>query len=440
MSKTNWKKYALGMVTASTALLLAACGGESDTGTTEDTGTEEGTEDTAEETTDREASGDLGGELTVTVGADYIDFVNDIAPAFEEETGVTLSIEEREMFETLDGLSLDGPAGLGPDVTISPYDRIGGLGQQGHLHEVTLPDDGRYDETDEQQVSADGTVYGSPYVVEALIMYYNTDLLDAAPETFEELEALAQDDTYAYENEAGTNTAFLANWVDFYSSYGLLSGFGGYVFGEDGTDTSDIGLNNEGSVEAIEYADQWYEIWPEGMLDASSAGNFVEQTFIEGNAAAIIGGPWNAAAFNDAGLNYTATPIPTLPNGEAYEPFGGGKGWIISNYTENAEAAQAWLDYVTNEENMQALHEFNNEVPANQAVRQSIVDAGDNELAIAVIEQYSDAVPMPNIPEMAEVWVGAETMMFDAVSGNKTAQESADDAVQVIQDNIEQKY
>ena len=55
-------------------------------------------------------------------------------------------------------------------------------------------------------------------------------------------------------------------------------------------------------------------------------------------------------------------------------------------------------------------------------------------------EQYANSVPMPNIPEMSEVWVGAETMMFDAVSGNKTAEESANNAVQIISDNIEQKY
>ena len=89
---------------------------------------------------------------------------------------------------------------------------------------------------------------------------------------------------------------------------------------------------------------------------------------------------------------------------------------------------------------MNSLHEFNSEVPANQQARQAVVDAGENELAIAVIEQYNDAVPMPNIPEMAEVWTGAETMMFDAVSGNKSAQQSADDAVQGIVDNIAQKY
>lgn len=433
MNKTNWKKYAMGLVTASTALVLAACGGGEDTGTDE-TAPDGGTEGAVETT------GELSGDLQISVGPEYIEFINEVAAGFEEETGVTVEVIERDMFESLDALSLDGPAGLAPDVMLAPYDRIGGLGLQGHLHEVTLADDGRYDETDEQQVSADGTIFGSPYVIESLIMYYNTDLLDAAPESFEELEELAQDDTYAYASESGTNTAFLANWIDFYSSYGLLSGYGGYVFGEDGTDSSDVGLNNEGAIEAIEYASEWYEIWPEGMMDATSAGSLVEQTFIDGDAAAIIGGPWNAAAFNEAGLNYAAAPIPTLPNGNEYEPFGGGKGWIISQYTENAEAAQAWLDYITSEENMAALHEFNSEVPANQQARQAIVDAGDNDLAIAVVEQYSNAVPMPNIPQMAEVWTGAETMMFDAVSGNKTAEESANDAVQTISDNIEQKY
>ena len=434
MSKTNWKKYAMGIVTASTALLLAACGGgDTETPETPDNG---GAEDTTEDS--GETAGDLGGDLQVSVGPDYISFMTDVAAAFEEETGVTVEVIERDMFESLDALALDGPAGLAPDVMLAPYDRIGGLGQQGHLTEVTLADDGRYDATDEQQVTMEGTIYGSPYVIEALIMYYNTDLLDAAPATFEELEALAQDDTYAYANEAGTNTAFLANFVDFYSTYGLLSGFGGYVFGQDGTDTSDIGLNNEGAIEAIEYASTWYDLWPAGMLDATSAGSFVEQTFLDGNAAAIIGGPWSAASFAD--MNFATAAIPTLPNGEAYEPFGGGKGWIISEYSENAEAAQAWLDYITNEENMQALHDFNSEVPANQAVRESIVEAGDNQLAISVVEQYSNSVPMPNIPQMAEVWVGAETMMFDAVSGNKTAEESANEAVQTISDNIEQKY
>ena len=50
--------------------------------------------------------------------------------------------------------------------------------------------------------------------------------------------------------------------------------------------------------------------------------------------------------------------------------------------------------------------------------------------------------PMPNIPEMAEVWSGAENMLFDAGSNKMTPQEAADcdNAVKTIKESIEQKY
>ncbi|WP_277630836.1 extracellular solute-binding protein [Atopococcus tabaci] len=428
MSKTKWKKYALGFVSAS-AVVLSACGGGEDPAT--DTGGQTGG-----------AAENDGNTLEVGVESDYVAYVEAIAPAFEEEHGVTIEVTERDMFEILEALPLDGPSGLAPDVMLAPYDRIGGLGQQGHLAPVTLPDDGRYDEVDQQQVTIDGTQYGSPFVIEALVMYWNQDLLDSAPQTFEDLEALTEDERFAFESESGKSTAFLTNWVDFYNSYGLLSGYGGYVFGQDGTDPSDVGLNTPGAIEGIEYATQWFqEVWPQGMLDVTSAGDFIDEQFISGKAAAIINGPWGAANYNTNEVNYSVAPVPTLPNGNEYEPFGGGKGWIINNYSENLEIAEEWLNFVTNEENMMLLHEeYTNEVPANQHARTAIQETGEDELAVAVIEQYNNAVPMPNIPEMAEVWTGAETMMFDAGSGNKTPEQAANDAVQIISDNIEQKY
>lgn len=89
--------------------------------------------------------------------------------------------------------------------------------------------------------------------------------------------------------------------------------------------------------------------------------------------------------------------------------------------------------------NQTKLYDMTNEVPANQAARDKAAEKND-ELTSAVIEQYKNADPMPNIPEMAEVWTGAENLMFDAASGKKTPKKSADDAVKVIEDNISQKY
>lgn len=379
-------------------------------------------------------------ETLIISAAGHYDYVIENIEAFEEEHGVSVEVWDTDMFEVLDGLALDGPAGTGADVVIAPYDRIGSLSMQGLIQPVTLNEDAGYDETDQQQVTMDGQIYGAPTVIETLVMFYNTELLDAAPETFEELEAISQDERFAFEGEEGRNVGFLTNWVDFYMTYGLLAGYGGYVFGEDGTNTEDIGLNSEGAIEAIEYATNWYQnTWPQGMLDITSATDFINQSFMEGNTAAVITGPWMANDFNTSGIPYAATKIPTLSNGEEYKPFGGGKAWAISAFTEKTELAQEFLNWVTSEEQQTIMYERLGEVPANQVAREQAAQS-DSELTAAVIEVYENAVPMPNIPQMAEVWVGAESLMFDAASGTKTAEESANDAVELITQTIQQNY
>lgn len=377
-------------------------------------------------------------KLIVAAGGHY-DYVAANIDQFTEETGIEVEVWDRDMFDVLDGLSLDGPAGTGADVMIAPYDRVGSLGVSGQIQPVELTE-GIYDDTDIQQVTANDTIFGAPVVIESIVLYYNTDLLDSAPETFADLEAIAQDEAYAFENEEGKNVGFLANWIDFYMGYGLISGYGGYVFGEDGTNPQDIGLNNEGAIEGIAYATEWYQnTWPQGMLDKTSAPDFVKQSFMDGNTAAIIAGPWEAASLNESGVPYDVVKIPTLNNGEEYQPFGGGKAWTISTYAQNVDGSKLFLEWITSQEQQMAMYEQLNEVPANQEARQQVAES-DNALAQAVIEVYNNAVPMPNILEMAEVWTGAESMMFDAASGNSTPEEAANAAVQLISDSIAQKY
>lgn len=377
--------------------------------------------------------------LIVSAAGEY-DYVKNHIAKFEEEYGVKVELLDADMFEKIDGLALDGPAGTAPDVLIAPYDRIGSLAQTGLINEVTLNEEAGYDDTDKQQVSNDGVIYGAPAVIETIVLFYNKDLLPEAPKTFDELRELTKDEKYAFEGEDGKSTAFLAQWTNFYHSYGLLAGYGGYVFGEDGTNYEDLGLNSEGAIEGINYAVDWFQnVWPQGMLDVSSVNDFVTQQFTDGKAAAIIDGPWQAAAFKEAGVNFGVAKIPTLPNGEEYKPFAGGKGWVVSAFTEKQELAQNFLNWVTSEEMQTAMYEESGQIPANQVARKTASEAG-NELTTAVIDVYSNAVPMPNIPQMGEVWSGAENLMFDAGSGNKSAQEAADAAVELIKQSIEQKY
>jgi len=397
------------------SLLLVACGGK------------------------KEDSSSAKNSLTVYVDNGYKSYMEEAAKAFEKESGTKVTIKTGDALGGLDKLSLDNQSGKAPDVMMAPYDRVGGLGNDGQLAEVALSKDSKTDKTTESLVTNGGKVYGAPAVIETLVLYYNKDLLQEAPKTFGELEELAKDSKYDFAGEEGKNTAFLADWTNFYYAYGLLSGNGGYVFGKNGTDPKDIGLNNQGAIDGIEYAKTWYAKWPKGLQDTKGAANFIQTQFQEGKTAAIIDGPWKASSLKEAKVNYGVATIPTLPNGKAYSAFGGGKAWVIPAGANNPEAAQKFVDFLTSTDQQKAFYDKTNEVPANTEAREYAVGKND-ELTTAVVKQFENAQPMPNISEMSTVWDPAATMLFDAVSGKKSAKDAADDAVKLIKETIEQKF
>ena len=378
-------------------------------------------------------------ELTVYVDNGYKAYMEEAAKAFEKESGTKVTIKTGDALGGLDKLSLDNQSGKAPDVMMAPYDRVGGLGNDGQLAEVKLNKDSKTDKTTESLVTNGGKVYGAPAVIETLVLYYNKDLMQEAPKTFGELEELAKDSKYDFAGEAGKNTAFLADWTNFYYAYGLLSGNGGYVFGKDGTDPKDVGLNNQGAIDGIEYAKTWYAKWPKGLQDTKGAANFIQTQFQEGKTAAIIDGPWKASSLKEAKVNYGVATIPTLPNGKAYSAFGGGKAWVIPAGANHPEAAQKFVDFLTSTDQQKAFYDKTNEVPANTEAREYAVGKND-ELTTAVVKQFENAQPMPNISEMSTVWDPAATMLFDAVSGKKSSKDAADDAVKLIKETIEQKF
>lgn len=384
-------------------------------------------------------SSEASKEINVYVDKGYKSYVEEAAKAFEKENGVKINIKTGDALGGLDNLSLDNQSKKAPDVMMAPYDRVGGLGSDGQLAEVTLNKDSHTDKTTEALVTNGGKVYGAPAVIETLVLYYNKDLVSEAPKTFGDLENLAKDSKYDFASEPGKTTAFLADWTNFYYTYGLLSGNGGYVFGKDGTDPKDIGLNNQGSIDGIEYAKTWYAKWPKGLQDTKAAANFIQTQFQEGKTAAIIDGPWKAQAFKDAKVNYGVATIPTLPNGKDYAAFGGGKAWIIPSSTKNLEAAQKFVDFLVSTEQQKAFYDKTNEIPANTEAR-SYAEGKNDELTTAVIKQFKNAQPMPNISQMSAVWDPAKTMLFEAVSGKKDAKTAANDAVTLIKETIKQKF
>ena len=338
------------------------------------------------------------------------------------------------MTDQKDKLALDGPAGKGPDIVLVPHDQIGTIADQGHL--APLTDEGALDAFTDASKSAvmfDGQAYGYPKSVETPVLMYNKDLVSEAPTSMDDLYKLSTD--LKDKGEYG----FLGLWDNFYFAHGVVAGFGGYVFKEDGgaLDPSDIGLNNEGAVEGFDYIGKWYQegLFPKGLI-GESGGQAMDQLFTEKKAHTVMNGPWAVAGYQDAGVDLGASALPTLPNGEPIKTFMGVKTYALSAYTENQEWAEMFLAELTNEENALKMFEAYNEIPPVAAL-ESNEAITSNEVAKAVFDQATNAIPMPNIPEMGQVWEPMAQALQLVATGKQDGQKSADDAVKVIEQQIQ---
>ena len=385
---------------AAFALVVAACGGgdaadETTTTAAETTTTAaETTTTTAAETTTTEAPPAV--ELLIWADENRASAVEEIAPLFEEETGVTINVELVDFQQIRDQVGVAGPAGEGPDLFVGASDWVGELATNGILEPIEPGSwaDPISDAALDGMTFA-GNLYGVPYAVEAIALYYNTDLVDEAPATFDDLIAACEaDDVTACLGVPGAGDA-----PDAYHNYPFISAQGGYIFGlENGTyDPTDVGLDSEGAIAGAEFIDELAETGVLGATNYDEAKNL----FLAGQQPFWITGPWELGGSGEWEVNWAVAKIPTM-NGGTPQPFIGVQGFFLSAFSENKLVAQSFLfDFVASAEGQTALFEADQRPPVHEDVIASIADT---PALVAFGESAADGVPIPNIPEMANVW------------------------------------
>ncbi|TLS37864.1 extracellular solute-binding protein [Pseudalkalibacillus caeni] len=359
--------------------------------------------------------------------------------SFEEKYGIKVEYKELGMADEIrDQIRLDGPAGTGPDVLTLPHDQIGQVATEGLIAPIKVEDSvvDKFSESSIQAQTFNGELYGLPKSTETPVFIYNKALMDKAPETIDEVYDFAKDYT------KGKQYGFLALWDNYYFAHSVLGGYGGYVFErtDEGLNPQNVGLNNDGAVEGAQYIQKWYKegLFPKGII-GENGGSTLDGLFNEGKAASVMNGPWAFQGYKDAGIDIGVAPMPKLPNGEPFKTFIGVKGWHVSNYSKNKEWATKLVEWITNEENAKIRFEKTAEIPPVKSLIEDPIIA-DNEAAKAVAVQSQYGTPMPNIPEMAEVWEPMASALQLIATGKQEPKAALDEAVKTIESQIEQKH
>ncbi|WP_332695949.1 sugar ABC transporter substrate-binding protein [Halalkalibacter lacteus] len=392
------------------SIILTACGPQRDTTEIE------------QETSNGEAP-DKPEELTFWAWDDVISTFQVIGDRYTEETGIKVNVIDAQNAD----LSLDAPAGKGPDLYYETHDRIGDSYLQGVASELTLTEEQRsgYEESALEAFTYDGKLLGIPSSVETIGLFYNKELVPDAPKTIEDITNIAASLTNTEKDEYG----FLNVTSDFYPMFPFLTAAGGYVFGENeegGFDTSDIGLASDEVVEGANLIRSWHE---SNYIPKSVTYDVMNGLFRDGKVGAIISGPWGIPDFSSGlGDNLAIAPLPTF-NGNQLQSFLGVKGMAISEYSENKYWATDFALFMSNPENSKFLFDELKRIPARGDV------TVDDELYQGIQEQIQYAVPMPNIPEMAQVWDPmGDALVF--ISQGEDPKEVLEEAVANIKEQI----
>ncbi|WP_088103266.1 sugar ABC transporter substrate-binding protein [Halalkalibacter urbisdiaboli] len=353
-----------------------------------------------------------------------------IAENYTNETGIEIEIVPMNFDDQVDNLSLDGPSGTGPDLFFQPHDRTGDIYLQGLAAELDIPED-KYNEYYDYAMESfqfEGIQLGVPSVIETYALFYNKALMPEVPETMDEFMELAKELTQ------GDQYGFLVDAGNFYFVKPFITGPGGYIFGGEAgnLDSSDIGLNNAGAVEGGELIQSWVQ---EGLMPADINYDNMASLFEAGKAAAVVNGPWAIPGFQTAlGDDLGVALLPKFSNGEVPDSFAGNKGWLVSAFSENQYWATDFALFISNPESSQIYFEGAGEIPARPDVAEAAV-VQDAPYIGTFVEQSQYAEPMPNIPEMSQVWDPMAGALQHILQG-EDVQDVLDEAVAEIEDQI----
>ncbi|MDR1232439.1 MAG: maltose ABC transporter substrate-binding protein [Spirochaetaceae bacterium] len=347
------------------------------------------------------AQGGVSGNLVVWMDNDP--WANAVIARFNQKyPDVKVSYQNVGNVDTRGKVSLDGPAGIGPDVFLMPHDHIGLAVADGLCEPFDAEPQAKYVaamlESSIQTCTSNGKLFAVPISTENIAFFYNKDLLGdtPVPQSFEEVVAFAQ----KYNVPAQNKWALRWQVDDAYLNYFFLTAFGMRVFGPNMNDYHNPGFDSPEVTKGVDYFRSLRSIYNVNVSDADWSGTV--EVFQNGDVPFTITGPWAIADAKKNGVNFGITKLPTIAGNQPH-CFSGNIIAAVSSYAKNFDAAFAFVDFLASPEGQTIQFEQTGKLTTLKDA--SLVGGiSDDPYLMGVAEQSPYADPMPIIPEVNQMW------------------------------------
>jgi multiple sugar transport system substrate-binding protein len=370
------------------------------------------------------SEGPASGELTVWAMGAEGEKLSVLADAFmEENPDLTVTVTPTAWDVAHDKLVTSVAGDQAPDISQMGTTWMGEFAALGALDPVPENiDPSAFFEGAYQTNVVDDTAYGVPWYVETRLLYYRTDIAEAAgitepPADWEALKEMAR----AMKEEGGAeNGIALGTGIGSWQQYlPLVWSNGGEVLTEDG----EFALDSPEAVEALEFYASFFD---EGLTSPQPEGFDITQGFIQGTYPMFFSGPWHMGLINDQGGaemegKWAIAPMPAK---ESATSFVGGSNLVVFAGSDNRDAAWKFVDYLTRPEVQSEWYAEVAALPSVQAAWEEGELASDEQLA-TFGQQLEDAKAPPPIPTWEEVASAIDDQIERATIGDASPEEAA---------------
>jgi arabinogalactan oligomer/maltooligosaccharide transport system permease protein len=326
-----------------------------------------------------------------------------IVRAYEAEHGVhitTLAVPYDAYAAKLEAAI---PRGNGPDVFVSPHERLGSYVAGALVGDPAMSDEdvARYDASATSAITFQGKRWGVPLATKCIALYINPKLVPRDPATLDELLAVG--------DSLGPGVQPLAYEIQSaYFHAAILHAFGGRLF--DGNGFAMVGPEAE---RAAAYAKT---LVTHGVLSAETSGDDVKRLFVAGKAAAVFGGPWFAGDLADQ-VAYRVTPLPVIVEAGKMRPYATVDAAFVTPNGAKRPEARAFLRALGDHESARIRAEVGGQVVATKSYWD---EAGDRAPALLLTfrRAAADAVVMPSSVAMRATWSPAQNAIRKVLRGD----------------------